>query len=286
MGDMLSSIDYPRARRLLILAGLAVLLVIAGVMYLRRVDTPEVVATLFFIGIFVSFMFFGLKGGLIAAAIAIAGYLGLRYDDIEAVGAGRITGLIASRSVAFLAFGAIGGWANEQLEGALEKLEVYDQIDDATGLFNARFFLQDTDLEKSRSQRYQTIFSIAVVDIPAQTIDAVDRRKRKTLLRDLGHMLKDGLRTVDRATHAHSATQHRLAVVLPETGPEGAQIFTDRLVERVARYLSDRGVSGADGSIKGLAVTFPGNEAELDTLRASFAEVDRTEHPETTETKS
>jgi GGDEF domain-containing protein len=276
---MLSSIDYPRARRLLILAGLAVLLIIAFVMYLRRVDTPEVVATLFFLGIFISFMFYGLKGGIISALLAIAGYIGLRWDDIQAVGFGTFAGLIASRSVAFLAFGIIGGWANEQLEGALEKLEIYDQIDDETRLFNARFFLQDTDLEKSRSERYQTIFSVAVCDVPAATIDGIDKKKRKTLFRDLGSTLKDSLRTVDRATHGRTSTRHRLAVVLPETGPEGAQIFADRLVERVGQYLEDRGAAGAKGSVKGFAITYPGDEEAMTTLRAEFAEIDRTEHP-------
>jgi GGDEF domain-containing protein len=280
MEDMLSSIDYPKARRLLIAAGLGVLLVVAAVMYFRRVDTPEVIATLFFLVIFVSFMFFGLKGGLAAAVLAIAGYIGLRYDDIQAVGLGTFTGLIASRAVAFLAFGAIGGWANEQLEGALEKLEIYDQIDDETGLFNARFFLQDTDLEKSRSERYQTIFSVAICDIPLEAIEGVERRKRKTLMRDLGQVLKDSLRAVDRATHGRSSTRHRLAIVLPETGPEGAQIFADRLVERVTKYVAERGAGEASGSVKGFAVTYPGDEEAMRTLRTEFQEIDRFEHPE------
>ncbi|MEA2448068.1 MAG: two-component system, cell cycle response regulator, partial [Actinomycetota bacterium] len=240
-------------------------------------------ATLFFIVIFLAFMFYGLKGGVIAALLAIAGYIGLRYDDIQAVGAGTFTGLIASRAVAFLAFGAIGGWANEQLEGALEKLEIYDQIDDATGLFNARFFLQDTDLEKSRSERYQTIFSVAVCDIPVEAIENVDRRKRKTLLRDLGTMLKDSLRSVDRATHGRTSTRHRLAIVLPETGPEGAQIFADRLVERVGKYVGERGAGDAGGAVKGFAVTYPGDEEALRSLRAEFVEIDRLEHPENAE---
>jgi GGDEF domain-containing protein len=276
---MFSSIDYPGARRLLILAGFAVLLLTAGIMYVRRVDTPEVFATLFFLGIFASFMFFGLKGGLVAGVLAIAGYIGLRYDDIQAVGFDNFSGLIASRGVAFLAFGAIGGWANEQLEGALEKLELYDQIDDTTGLFNARFFLQDTDLEKSRSERYQTIFSIAVVDIPAEVLERMDRRKRSAALRDLGQMLKDGLRTVDRATHGRSSTRHRIAVVLPETGPEGAQIFTDRLTERVGKFLTDRGVSGPTGT-RGFSVTFPGDEEAMQLLREEFSEIDKLEHPD------
>lgn len=282
MGGMFSSIDYPKARRLLILAGFVVLILTAAVMFFRGVDTPEVVATLFYLGIFVAFMFFGLKGGLIAAVLAILGYMGLRYDDIQLVGIGDFAGQIAGRALGYLAFGAIGGWANEQLEGALEKLELYDQIDDSTGLYNARFFLQDTDLEKSRSERYQTIFSVAVVDVPTEVVDGLERKKRDNALRELGQMLKDGLRTVDRAAHGRSSTRHRLAVILPETGPEGAQIFSDRLVQRVIRFVEDRGARSSDG-VRGFSVTFPGDEEGLRLLREEFAEIDRFEHPETVE---
>jgi hypothetical protein len=140
--------------------------------------------------------------------------------------------------------------------------------------------LQDTDLEKSRSERYQTIFSVAVCDIPVEAIENVDRRKRKTLLRDLGTMLKDSLRSVDRATHGRTSTRHRLAIVLPETGPEGAQIFADRLVERVGKYVGERGAGDAGGAVKGFAVTYPGDEEALRSLRAEFVEIDRLEHPE------
>ena len=105
-----------------------------------------------------------------------------RRPAIEAIGAGRYTALIFSRAIAFFAFGAIGGLANQQLKGSLTKLDLYDQIDDDTGLFNARYFLQDTDLEVSRSRRYQTIFSVTVVDVPSEAEKKKHRhgRPRKT----------------------------------------------------------------------------------------------------------
>src|SRR5438309_3148549 len=179
-------LSYNQVRILLLVGGLILLGLTAGVNYVRRVETAEVAAILFFIPIFLAFVFWDWKGGLIAAAGAIAGYIALRYGAIHAVGSGRFIGLIFSRSIAFLAFGAIGGLANQQLKGSLTKLDLYDQIDDDTGLFNARYFLQDTDLEMSRSRRYQTIFSVAVVDIPATALDAMGRRRRRGMLRQLG----------------------------------------------------------------------------------------------------
>ena len=278
--------SYNKARQLLLGAGLVVLLVVAAVMYARRVDPVEVGATLLFIPIFIAFVFWDIKGGVIAGILAALAYGALRYDDIQLVGAGRFGGLIASRSIAFLAFGLIGGWATRQLESSLTKLELYDQIDDATGLYNARFFVQDTDLEMSRSKRYQTIFSVVLVDVPAAALDGLARRQRDKALRDLGRMLQDSVRTVDRGVHGRDENRHRFAVVLPETGPEGARIFIDRFADRVAEFLRQRGANVGGEQVARIALTFPEDETELDPLRQEFAAIDRLEHPEASEAQT
>ena len=41
--------------------------------------------------------------------------------------------LIIGRGIGYLGFGALGGWAAQQLERSLEKLDLYDQVDDQTG---------------------------------------------------------------------------------------------------------------------------------------------------------
>jgi GGDEF domain-containing protein len=265
-------LSYNQVRILLLVGGLVLLGITAGVNYVRRVETAEVAAILFFIPIFVAFVFWDWKGGLIAALGAIAGYVALRYGAIHALGSGRFISLIFSRSIAFLAFGAIGGLANQELKGSLTKLDLYDQIDDATGLFNARYFLQDTDLEMSRSRRYQTIFSVTVVDIPAEPLDQMGWRRRRNVLRQLGRLLRDSVRTVDRPVHSRDSDRHRVAVVLPETSAEGARIFTDRLAARMGELFST--------TVESQAISFPDDEAALQVVRAEFAEVERREHPE------
>jgi diguanylate cyclase (GGDEF)-like protein len=264
----------------MLLGGLVLLGITAAVNYVRRVETAEVAAILFFIPIFVAFVFWDWKGGLIAAALATVGYILLRQPAIAAIGAGRFTGLIFSRAVAFFAFGAIGGLANQQLRSSLTKLDLYDQIDDETGLFNARYFLQDTDLEMSRARRYQTLFSVSAVDFPSSALDDLGWRRRRNTLRQVGQLLRDSVRTVDRAVHAHDGDRHRIAVVLPETATEGAQVFTDRLATRITAFLGQRGATVNESAVSRLAVTFPGDEATLQRLREEFAEIERREHPE------
>jgi len=276
--------SYERARRLLISGGLAVLLLTAVVMYVRRVDPVEVAATLLFIPVFVCFVFWGSRGGLLAGIAAAAAYALLRAPAIDAVGIDRFTGLLFSRGLAFLAFGAIGGFATRQLEASLDKLELYDQIDDATGLFNARFFVQDTELEMSRADRYQTIFSICLVDIPADSLYPLKGRQKGRLLKEVGRLLSDSVRTVDRAVHARDGNKHRLAVVLPETATEGATVFTERLAEKVSEYLIGRGAK-IDAPLNRQTFTFPEDQAGIVALRQEFALIDRSEHPEAPETR-
>jgi GGDEF domain-containing protein len=272
--------SYATTRRLVLAAGLGVLLLIAAVMYVRRVDTVEVVAVLLFIPVFLAFTFGHLMGGVVGGLAATAVYAALRNPAIDAIGGGRFATILAGRGIGYLAFGILGGWASQQLESSLDKLDVYDQVDDETGLFNARFFVQGTDLEVARAGRYKTFFSVCMVEVPAGAIDALPRRKRAGLLRDLGGQLADAVRTVDRAVHARDGSVHRFAVICPETGAEGARVFADRLAERVGAYLRGRGVVLPEGALVSVACTVPGDDDRLASLRAQFAAIDRSEHPE------
>jgi GGDEF domain-containing protein len=278
LSDRLSQLGYVRARRLLVAAGVVVLAIVALTMYARSVDTVEVVATLLFFPIFLAFVYRGVVGGVIAALAAIGIYTALRYPAIDAIGADEFTGLIASRAAAYLIFGAVGGWAMQVLEGSLEKLELYDEIDDETGLYNARHLLQQTDLEASRARRYQTLFSVVSLDFPAAPLNGLRSRQRRTVLRDLGRQLREGARNVDHVIHAHDGTTHRLVAILPETAGEGAEVFRSRFEERVSGFLTERGAVLDRASVQTRAITFPGGDEELEALRREFQRIDALQH--------
>lgn len=275
--DRLSRLSYSQARRLLIATGLVVLAVVALVAYARRVDDVEVVATLLFIPVFLAFVLRGVVGGLVAAVAAIAVYAALRYPAIEAVGWSEFSGLIASRAAAYLLFGVVGGWATQVLEGSLTKLELYDEIDDETGLYNARHLLQQTDLEMARAKRYQTLFSVVLLDLPAAPFTALRPRQRRAALRDLGRSLREGVRSVDHVVHVRDGEHHRLAVILPETAGEGAEVFRARFDERVRGYLADRGIV-ITSAPPARAVTFPGDDLSMEALRDDFSRIDASQH--------
>ena len=275
--DRLSQLGYVKARRLLLLTGIAVLAVVALVAYARRVDSVEVVATLLFLPIFVAFVFRGLVGGVVAAVAAIAVYAALRYPAIEAVGVGEFAGLLTARSAAYLIFGVVGGWSTQVLEGSLTKLELYDEVDDETGLYNARHLLQQTDLEMARAKRYETIFSVVLLDLPTAPFADLKARQRRSLLRELGRLLGEGVRTVDHVVHVRDGEHHRFAVVLPETAAEGAEVFRGRFDEKVRAHLAERGVTIADAA-PARAITFPGDDLSMSALRDDFTRIDAAQH--------
>jgi GGDEF domain-containing protein len=269
---------YEQARGLILAAGSVVLGVLAIVMYARRVETVEVVAVLLFFPVFVALLLWDWIGGGLTALIAGGIYVALRWPAIHAVGVGSFSGLIVSRLIGLLAFGLIGGLANGQLRASLTKLDLYDQIDDATGLFNARYFVQDTDLEAARATRYKTFFAVTVVDIPQSWLTSLGRRQQGRLLRELGRILRESVRTVDRAVHSEARGMHRVAVILPETGADGARLFADRLAGRLTDWLATQGVRG-DTALAAAVVSFPGDEAALHELREQFVVLDHAEHP-------
>jgi len=158
------------------------------------------------------------------------------------------------------------------------ELELYDEIDDETGLYNARHLLHQTDLEMARARRYRTLFSLAVVELPAGPLQALTVRQRRAALRDLGRQLLEGLRSVDHVVHVRDGDTHRLVAILPETGSVGAAVFGDRLDERVRRFLAARGATVAAGDGASRSLTYPGDDEEVDRLRSDFQRIDAALH--------
>lgn len=271
----LARIGYARARRLLILVGLAILAILVAGLLARSVDHVEVIATLLFVPIFLALMFWGVPGGVVAGVVATVVYVVLRGDAIDAVGWGEFAGVVVSRGLGYLLFGVAGGWASSTLEQSLDKLDLYDQIDDQTGVYNARFLIDHVGLEQARSERYETVFSVSFVEIPAAEIDALPARRRRQVLREVGQRLEGGIRTIDRVAHGHDGRIHHVAVILPETGMEGAEVFHGRLLEQLDDFLRSHDI---DVLLTGAVCTVPGRTNDLETRLERWRLIDAAEH--------
>lgn len=275
------SVSYPQARSLVLILGIVALSIVVLIMYVRGVDPTEVSATMFFLPVFIGFLFWGMQGGLILGALATVGYIWLRSPAIDLVGWGEFTGLIVTRGAGYLAFGLIGGWAADQLRDSITKLDLYDQIDNATGLGNSRSLVESVDLEKSRASRYEKIFSLVVAELPTHA--EMGRRAKRNFLTDLGDRVERGVRTVDHAVHATDGESELLAFVLPETSAEGARTFAAKLVEQVASLAAEHSVEINPSAVTTSTSTFPDDSAGVEALTARFREIAAVEFPESPE---
>lgn len=244
---------FARARSLLLISGLVLIALVALVAISRGVDQTEVIATLLFIPVFAGFLFYGIRGGLALGLVASITYLILRIPSIRLLGLAPLSGQIAARALGYLGFGLGGGWASDQIRTGLDKLEAQDDIDDETGLGNARAMIQMTDVERARADRYQKVFSVVLADMTNPTWRSLPIRKQQGALKAFGQRVRKTLRTNDHVSHARQDDHHLIGVVLPETGPEGARIAAENLRQLLTSQ-------AGDGSGVRLAIaTYPGD---------------------------
>ena len=239
------TMTYERARGLMLWAGLIVVGLVALTMFLRDVDPIEISATLFYAPIFAGFLLFGFGAGVGLGLAAAGAYIGLRLPALELVGFAPIAGTIIARVVGYIAFGAIGGWAADQLRVALERFRLIDELDEETGLGNARSVVNALERELSRAERYSTPFSVVIASFRPLT-----GRRPAAKLQELGSKVSLSIRASDHAAHTRVDDHHEVVIVLPETGESGASTVAanlEMLVESVVNQdvdvmaMTDRG---------------------------------------------
>lgn len=266
------TLTYDRARSLLLISGLILIGVVALVALVRRVDPIEVAATFLFVPVFAGFLFFGAVGGLVTGLLAGVAYVVLRWPSIEMIGLGPLLGQLGARLVGYLGFGLGGGWAVQQIRGTLEKLELHDEIDDETGLGNARSVLETADVERARADRYQKVFSLVAVDFIAPKWDELSGRRQRAALREFGTKLAAGVRSSDHVAHARRGDHHIVGLVLPETAVEGARIVADNLRRQLAAIV------GSD-ELRVIMATHPMEADNVQKILSLFREIDRSQRP-------
>lgn len=258
----MASLTYRTARWIVLGFGTALISAVALSAFLQGADPVEAGAVLLFLPVLLSLAFWNHLGGL-AAAIVVSGiYLAVRFSTLGDLDATEFIGAAAVRVLLYVGLGLFGGWANAMLEHSLKKLELYDEIDDATGVGNARALLSIADREAARAQRYGSVFSLAVLQVDRPAFDTVDERTAIRGLRRLCQSVESSVRTTDLVARVPLEGREDVVVVLPETGREGAQQFTDRLVISAREHLGASGIH-VNGEVRGDVVTLPGDEERL-----------------------
>lgn len=256
-------------------AAAAIVLAVAGsvpVAVATGLDGPEVAATALIgvVGVFA--VLFDVTGGVGAAIGAAAVYAVARNAGGHLPGGASTPWLVLAHAIGFLGVGVTLAFA-ARVWRAGERAAEDAYVDPVTGLFNARYFVLESDAQLARAKRYDRVFSVVMMDIPTGPIEALGGRAKARLLGELGEHLYGSVRSTDRVAIAADRTRYRLAVILPETSNEGAKVFAERMADRIGAFLFSYHAGIPHPSPA--TVTLPGDEARFTNMRAEFLAVSK-----------
>jgi diguanylate cyclase (GGDEF)-like protein len=126
---------------------------------------------------------------------------------------------------------------NRLLQGeAVKTLSFYSFLDPLTNLYNRRYFDDQLEKEISRSRRNGKPFSLLMLDLDG--FKAYNDRFLHTagdiVLQEFAGILRDAVREVDTVARFGG---DEFAVILEESGADGARDLAIRLVDRFGRHL-------------------------------------------------
>lgn len=256
----MTTLTYEQARLIVLGFGTALIAGVTLSAWFQGADPYEAVAIALFLPVLFALAYGKTRGGLIAAVFVATIYCVLRFANLPAeLDATEFVPTAIVRVLLYLGLGLFGGWSNEMLENSLRKLELYDDIDDDTGVGNTRAMLSFTDREIARARRYGSIFSLTVVHIERDVFDQVSEKRGIRALRDLCQSIDESIRTTDLVSRVPLRSREDVVVMLPETGREGARIFLERLIPGTRDVLARVGIQ-ANGEVSGKTFTMPGDE--------------------------
>lgn len=122
----------------------------------------------------------------------------------------------------------------ETVQSDKERYRWLATIDALTGCLNRRALMERLEREMDRVNRYETELSILLIDLDRFKAinDTRGHLVGDSVLRQIGDLLRGEVRSVDLAARYGG---EEFVIVLPETDPQGAQAFAERLRARVVQ---------------------------------------------------
>ena len=113
-------------------------------------------------------------------------------------------------------------------------------------------FFKRVDLELKRAERYRLFVSLIVLDL--SFVRSLNRDQSPQLLGDLLQVVRENVRVIDNVS---ALADHRVALLLPETSRQGAEIAARRLSELIRSSLTQQTSGKIDDTIPLEMISFP-----------------------------
>jgi two-component system cell cycle response regulator len=148
------------------------------------------------------------------------------------------------------------GQALETTRADNRRLEELATTDPLTRVLNRRALADRLAVEMDRARRFKADLTVLLIDIDhfKRVNDTAGHLAGDEVLRQIANLLEDAVRTVDIVARYGG---EEFVVILPQTSPEGACIFAERVRERIARQEFSLGTRSIRLTVSVGLATFP-----------------------------
>lgn len=124
------------------------------------------------------------------------------------------------------------GKLKREIRTARRKISEMATLDELTGLYNRRYFMEALERERSRAQRHGKALSLCMMDLDffKSVNDKLGHGAGDLVLADMGRIIREWSRQSDVPCRYGG---EEFAVILPETDIEGARVACERLRQMV-----------------------------------------------------
>ena len=145
-----------------------------------------------------------------------------------------------------------------------KKLEVESITDGLTGIYNYRFLIRSIRLELKRASRFEYPFSFLMIDVDnlKEYNDRNGHLSGSRALRDIARVITQSCREIDLVAKYGG---DEFALLLPQTGLEGALRLGQRMLTAVSRFKFDGATPGLLTCSIGIAV-YPDDARTVETI--------------------
>lgn len=211
-------------------------LLLAGLGLLDYVTSPEIAFAFFYLfPITLATWYVGRRAGLIFSGLGALTYLAanLRWIWVYTHRVFFYWNVIIS-----LGFFVVVTLIVAELKRSLE--QALSQSDFLTGVGNRRAFYQQAELEKNRARRYLHPLTLAYLDLDnfKQVNDRYGHQVGDLLLHSVAQTLLNSIRQTDLVARMGG---DEFALLLPETGPEAAQVVVGKIREALMELMHKSG---------------------------------------------
>ncbi len=226
----------------------------------------EIVAQFLLFAVLAAAVHWGRKGGFYAALAASTIYLVLRIPLVldEQTLYLDVAALLVLRVLSYGLVGILGGELCGRIKYVFARFEDSESIDEWSHVYNQRFTLRALDNVLGQYSRYETPFSVVIINISQRVLDGLQSAKQQSIVRGLANNLRNDIRLVDEIGRLDDG---RFLIVLPQTPRDGGKVVADRLKQGSCRFLGAK-----DESISVTALGAPEDLARLTTFRDSLVQ--------------